>query len=120
MGDLTQDFDSREFSCHCCGMGGINIQLVERLQIIRNALKEPIPIACGVRCPKHNAEVGGVPNSAHTKGLAVDVRVDNSGFRYRFLRQAFKIFNRIEVPNGAWVHCDMDDSLPQDVCFTTS
>jgi zinc D-Ala-D-Ala carboxypeptidase len=121
MGDLTQDFSVDEFSCACgCGADHISLYLVERLQVIRNALKEPMPIACGVRCEKHNREVGGVPESAHVKGFAVDIRVTDSGFRYRLLRQAFKIFNRIEVPNGNWVHLDLDPSLPQDVCFTKS
>jgi zinc D-Ala-D-Ala carboxypeptidase len=118
---ISTDFTLEEFSCKCgCGADHIDLMLVERLQAIRNAIKEPIPISCGVRCPKHNAEVGGVPNSAHVKGLAVDIKVSDSGFRYRLLRQAFKIFNRVEVADGPWVHLDMDPSLPQDVCFTHS
>jgi hypothetical protein len=63
-------------------------------------------------------KVGGTPNSAHTKGFAADVACPNSSFRYRFLKQAFKLFTRLEVPNGAWVHVDLDPSLPQEVCFT--
>ena len=36
-------------------------------------------INCGYRCPKHNAEVGGVPNSQHVDGSAADVDAGGSG-----------------------------------------
>jgi hypothetical protein len=37
------------------------------------------------RSVEHNAEVGGKPDSAHTRGLAVDIRTSNSRERYRIL-----------------------------------
>ena len=36
-------------------------------------------INCGYRCPKHNAEVGGVPNSQHVDGTAADVDAGSTG-----------------------------------------
>jgi zinc D-Ala-D-Ala carboxypeptidase len=121
------NFSRSEFACRCgCGADDIDLILVERLQAIRNALGESISIRSGCRCPKHNQAVGGVPESAHVcipgvkKGKAADVDCPDSGFRYRFLRQAFKIFRRIEVPNGPWIHVDVDEDKPQDVCFTRS
>jgi len=120
MGDLTANFDREEFACKCgCGADHIELQLVEKIQMIRNALGVPLQIRSGVRCAKRNAAVGGKENSAHLRGLAVDVFVPTSNFRYLFLRQAIKIFRRIEVPSGQWVHVDQDESLPQDVCFTS-
>ena len=119
MGNLTQDFDKEEFACKCgCGYDDINIILVERLQIIHNALGEPLSIVSGCRCEKHNSLMGGRINSSHMRGMAADVLVKNSNFRYKFLKQAFKIFYRIEIPDGPWIHVDMDDTLPQEVCFT--
>lgn len=32
-------------------------------------------IHAGYRCPTHNLDVGGVPNSEHTRGLAADIHV---------------------------------------------
>jgi len=119
MGDLTRDFSRAEFACKCgCGKDDINLTLVERLQAIRTALNEPIRIKSGCRCRAHNEAVGGKLYSAHLTGDAADIDCPDSGFRYRFLKQAFKIFNRIEVPRGAWIHVDVDKSKPQDVCFT--
>jgi len=122
---LSKDFQSEEVQCRCgCGADDVDMILIERLQIIRNALGEPIRFRSVCRCPKHNLAVGSFPGSAHEcipgvkKGKAADVDCPDSGFRYRFLRQAFKVFRRIEVPNGPWVHVDCDDSKPQDVCFT--
>lgn len=34
----------------------------------------PIDLTCGYRSPAHNAEIGGVTDSAHTLGEAVDIK----------------------------------------------
>ena len=36
----------------------------------------PWIITSGYRTPAHNAAVGGVPNSAHTRGLAADISIE--------------------------------------------
>ena len=33
----------------------------------------PLTVNSGLRCKQHDAEVGGVPNSLHTTGQAVDL-----------------------------------------------
>ena len=42
-------------------------------QSIRDALGVPVRVNSGCRCEKHNANVGGVKASKHTKGLAADL-----------------------------------------------
>lgn len=42
------------------------------LQPIRDKIKKPMVITSGYRCPQVNKLVGGVANSQHTKGQAVD------------------------------------------------
>ena len=74
MGDLTKDFSRSEFSCKCgCGFDRIDPRVVEMCQTIRDALGEPIRINSACRCQSHNAKVGGVDGSYHTKGLAADL-----------------------------------------------
>lgn len=72
------NFRPEEFRCgcngrHCCGyptyMKPVELQAV---QAIRSHYERPMIITCGVRCPAYNREVGGIPNSEHKKGLAVD------------------------------------------------
>ena len=71
-------FKMEEFRCKCCGQVAFpeNIEaLVENvLDPAREKLGAPITVNSGYRCPKHNAEVGGVANSQHMKGEAADVR----------------------------------------------
>lgn len=43
-------------------------ELLNGLQVIRDALGKPIQITSGYRCERLNKLVGGVPNSSHLKG----------------------------------------------------
>ena len=52
-------------------------KLMEQLEIIRAALgNKGIRINSGYRSPVHNASVGGVKNSEHTRGKAADIAMD--------------------------------------------
>ena len=76
MGDLSQHFDSEEFACHCgCGAKTVNPTLIYLLEEIRARIGKPIHILSGVRCKKHNADVGGAPYSQHLLGNAADIQV---------------------------------------------
>ena len=46
------------------------------LEPLRLAMKEPIKIGSGFRCEALNKAVGGVSNSQHMKGQAVDLCID--------------------------------------------
>ena len=48
--------------------------LAKTLQRARNKINFSIRITSAVRTPAHNAAIGGVPNSQHTFGMAVDVQ----------------------------------------------
>lgn len=77
MGDLTKDFSRDEFKCKCgCGMDCIDIRLVKGLQALRDKLGKPVIINDADRCPRHNKEVGGAPNSQHMLGRAADIHVN--------------------------------------------
>lgn len=73
---MARYFSPEEMACKCCGQlpdDGID----ERLQYVLDAMRErvggPLILSCCYRCPQHNAEVGGVPNSQHVYGRAADV-----------------------------------------------
>ena len=85
---------------------------VRMLEMIRISLGEPMVISSGYRCEKRNAKVGGAPNSAHLRGLAVDIKIPNNEYRYRLLKIAM-LFDIPRIGIGKdFVHLDIDRSLP--------
>ena len=73
MANDTKNFKVSEFACKCCGENHIDQRVINMAQVIRDELGVPVRVNCGYRCPKHNAEVGGVKGSWHTKGCAADL-----------------------------------------------
>jgi uncharacterized protein YcbK (DUF882 family) len=116
MGDVTVNFDRSEFKCPCCGENKIDTQLILKLQQVRDESGVEMLVDSGYRCVKHNVEVGGVLSSAHTKGKAADIACQDSHRRYLLLKSAMQIFKRVEV-GSAWLHMDIDETLPQEVVF---
>ncbi len=72
---LTEHFNLIEFQCPCCHRVLLNPLLVIKLESLRLKWSRPIIINSGFRCALHNVKVGGVINSKHKLGQAVDVRV---------------------------------------------
>lgn len=86
-------FEEYEFACTCERHAGdgyghnvldhiIDKRLVDLLDAIRERLGVPLYINSGYRCPEHNAEVGGVPNSQHVEGTAADITYDGIDVDY--------------------------------------
>lgn len=71
-------FDRSEFACHCGGKycNGYPAEPQEKLIRVadraRKALGGAATVSSGVRCSKHNSAVGGVTNSRHLSGKAMD------------------------------------------------
>lgn len=72
----SEHFSNEELACHCCGEGAdiVSDRLLELLEQLRENIGGPIEISCAYRCPSHNAEVGGVPDSQHVLGTAADIQ----------------------------------------------
>lgn len=81
--ESSEYFDREEFRCQCKGKycNGFPVEPEEELvrvcNEIRRRLGVPVTIVdgggSGVRCPQHNAAVGGVANSNHLYGKAADL-----------------------------------------------
>lgn len=117
MGDLSKNFSRREFACPCgCGFDQIHIELVKRLQKIREK-HGPLVINSGCRCERHNGRIGGAPESSHLAGWAVDLRCLGSFSRFVLIRVLLKEgFQRIGV-GGNFLHVDADPEKPQTVMW---
>lgn len=106
------DEDS-EFVCE----DGCGFDVVDEIKLMadkaREAYGHPLVISSGGRCPSWNAEVGGIPNSNHTKGVAIDVyspgrmsrdEVDNLAAVMQSVG-----FHTISYHDELFVHGDLDD-----------
>ena len=112
MGDIGKYFNRKEFGCpDDCGFDNISQELVDMLDDIREEMNEPMIINSGCRCKKYNKKIGGASNSAHLRGLAVDIHTIGS-YRARLLPILEEHFIRRGY-GKTFVHVDIDDSLPQ-------
>lgn len=86
--DDSEFFDREEFRCQCKGKycNGFPVEPEEELvrvcNEIRRRLGVPVSIVdsggSGVRCSRHNADVGSVGNSNHLYGKAADLHSSKS------------------------------------------
>lgn len=81
---LSKNFVSKEFDCQgrgCCSVTTLDEKIIEYLQTIRDHFGKSIFITSGYRCKTHNTRVGGIANSFHTQGKAVDIVVSGVSSR---------------------------------------
>lgn len=73
------------------------------LEPVRELLGKPIVVNSGFRCPVHNAAVGGVANSQHMKGEAVDITCDDNNGLAEIIGQLGKYDQliRYKRPDGS-------------------
>lgn len=114
-------FKPSEFTCKCGRCGGgferVSPVLLDMLDSAREAAGIPFVISSGFRCPAHNKTVGGVADSAHTRGYAADIRCADSPTRFVLLRALLDAgFRRVELA-PTWIHVDCDPDKPRDVAF---
>ena len=73
---LSKHFISEEWICKCgCGQCIVNGNLLKMAEAFRERVKKWMIVHCVNRCPEHNENVGGVKNSKHVKGEAMDFHV---------------------------------------------
>jgi uncharacterized protein YcbK (DUF882 family) len=116
VGDLSANFSKSEFACRCgCGLDSISIDLVNSLQLVRDALNKPILITSGIRCVKHNKNCGGAKHSQHLFGTAADIHVKDMNVKalHDFIKSNNAIFGFKGIgfyPKQGFVHVDIRKS----------
>ena len=79
--DITY-FTKAEFACKCGGKyckgypAEISKTLVQAAEKVRKHFGKPMTVTSGLRCSTHNANVGGVSNSRHKLGKAMDFGIE--------------------------------------------
>ena len=127
MGDISEHFSAREFSCPCFRCfgkerGRPSKKLLAVLEGLRALIGRPIHITSGYRCPQHNAEVGGVFPSEYTGDDdttdAADIICLGDAERFEVVRALFTLkVQRIGI-GRTFIHVGVSPSLPQPCIWT--
>lgn len=112
--DRVKHFERPEFACHCGGKycNGFPMEMEETLIVVADRVRDhfdaPMIVSSGVRCSRHNAAVGGVSNSRHLKGKAMDfaVRGKTSAQVLAFVQKQPEIRYAYAI-DGSYVHMDI-------------
>lgn len=115
-GDFWKDiqyFNREEFRCPCPRCGGFPAEpeeaLVRLAERVRGHFALPVTVSSGVRCERHNREVGGVVNSRHLAGKAMDFSVQGvpSGTVLLVLQGLAGVRYAYGI-DGSYVHMDVE------------
>jgi uncharacterized protein YcbK (DUF882 family) len=113
VGDLSPHFSRNELACRCCGRLQLDSRLLNGLELLRTLAGVPVIVHAGYRCLRHNAEVGGVPHSEHTRGLAADIGLPGLSLQ-RMYDLALEVpqfaQGGIGVYDGGFLHVDVRDN----------
>lgn len=106
-----------EFGCQCANYNGpycdgfpvepdeVLVRLADR---VRGHFGRPGHRSSGIRCPQHNADSGGVSNSKHMEGKALDFFVEGvSGQELLAYIQAQPETNYAYIISGQYVHMNV-------------
>ena len=61
-----------QFHCPCCNQGDVDARIKGKVRMMERILGVDIIVTSGYRCPAQNTAVGGVENSKHLTGHAID------------------------------------------------
>jgi uncharacterized protein YcbK (DUF882 family) len=104
-------------ACPCCGKEGMNQGFLGQMDHIRDMFGAPLHVSSGYRCLDYNETVNGVYDSAHTKGLALDIEMTNSADRFKFVNLLLACgIERIGIYED-FIHVDVDTSKPEKVMW---
>lgn len=115
---MNNYFSQSEFECKCgCGLNNVCNSLIDDLNTAREIATVPFVITSGSRCETHNKKVGGLRSSSHLKGLAADIKADNSPVRLKILQGLILAgFDRIGI-HKTFIHVDVDRTNPSQVLW---
>jgi uncharacterized protein YcbK (DUF882 family) len=92
-------------------------EILHMLDAVRKKFGKPIKINSGYRTVARNKKIGGVADSSHLKGLAVDISCNNSVDRFKLLNLLLEAgFNRIGIAK-TFIHVDIDKNKSQNLIW---
>lgn len=100
-----------------CSLQDMDQGFMITLDALRAQAGIPLVITSAYRSVAYEKKKGRSGNSAHTRGVAVDIRCNSSSNRFKITKAAMDLkIRRIGFGNG-FIHIDTDTSLSQDVAW---
>ena len=103
--DEIRYFRREEFRCQCGGKycNGFPAEPVEETVRLADEIRRragvPLNVSSGVRCKQHNADVGGVWNSLHLTGQAIDLAPIGGNISVARLQEVAEEVQAEKLPN---------------------
>jgi hypothetical protein len=105
-GRCSPNFAYREFKSRGNGWIKVSRDLARALEEYRELVGKPVVVRSAYRDPKHNSNVGGVPNSQHLFGNSIDLAQPEIGYAKV---KALGVFSGIGIirASGIALHLDV-------------
>jgi uncharacterized protein YcbK (DUF882 family) len=116
---MAKYFSPKEFKACTppCDISQMDAGFLALLDGVREKAGIPLVLNSAFRSSEWELEQKRSGNSAHTRGLAVDIRCNTSQNRYRILAAAIECgVPRIGV-GKTYIHLDNDPTLPQGIIW---
>jgi len=108
---ISQNFKLSEFESRDTNEVKIYPELVQKTQRIRDIIRLPLRINSGYRTPERNQAVGGVPNSLHCQGKAVDLSCAFVSLAQLTIAAIMAGFPKVIVYKSKnFIHCDLSET----------
>ena len=110
-------FTRSEFTCKCgCGTNKVQQDLIDMLNVIREAFGKAVTVTSGTRCVAHNAKIGGATNSNHITGHAADIRcTDRSMTPAEMYDVVMRLYREGKIPQLAGISKNYGTIIHVDV-----
>ncbi len=99
-------FKLSEFDCKETGENKMNVDFLNRLDLLRGVYDRPLVVSSGYRSPNHSVEKKKTKPGYHAKGVACDFKVTNSADRFRLLKAAYGLGFTGIASGHLFVHID--------------
>lgn len=102
-----------------CDRESMEQDFLDVMDDIRRKARIPLVINCAYRSREYDKKKGRTGNSAHTQGLAVDIRCNASENRFKIVKAALECgITRIGI-GKTFIHIDMGErvGLPANVIW---
>jgi len=109
-----EEFDSPDLT----NSGGqMKVKFLRMIDECRERAGIPFRLNSGYRTKAHNESVGGVSDSAHTRGWAADISAGNMDIKIKIVRAARSVgFNRFGIYDS-FIHLDCDPAKSLNVAW---